>query len=308
MTDRAHKEVEDGLVRMRKPLRVGASCSGADSSEAKNFFVGCISCVSVYNQCLMADRVQHHFLCSRTDKSRDAQRLYGVASSKFNEALHFAPDDIDVLRGYALALCEYLKVELNGASRHGVSVGKLKILDAIDEFINVGNPDGMAEIMKALPAESEYANLVCAAFRGILKVNKAFFAVSRHISRKDLVHVNHQFALANPSNSRYYLETAAMIYQEVLYDGTLSYVYGSTNMGWVSSLKCPELIVALVSHAQENANLHMVKVGEIFNSSSSAKTKITITDKDVEVCDVSFTCSVNIFLFFALSLRYWPAT
>ena len=289
--DKERRHREDGLVRMRKPLRVGASSSSADSVEAKHHFNGQLSCLSIYPECLSADRVQNHFLCSRTDKGRDAQRLHSVAAAKYAEALSFAPDDQAVLKGYAISLCEYLKIEITASSIQGVSTGKLKILSAIDEFQKISNPDGIAEILLLIPPEAQYANLVCAAFNSIVAIDKSYFTRGRVMTRKDLVPLPRTYALDHPTNNPFFIDTAAGIYREVVRDVALSFSYGDMKLDWLADLQCSELIVALIKHAFEDASLDIVQIGAIFKQ--SLRSNINITDEDVAVLAANLLTSIG---------------
>lgn len=291
VNDKERRYIDDGLLRKRKPLRIGASSASADSGEAKHYFNGCLSCLSIYPSCLTADRVRIHFLCSRTDKGRDAQRLHSVAAAKYAEALLFAPDDQAVLKGYAISLCEYLKIEITASSIQGVSTGKLKILGAIEEFQKISNPDGIAEILLLIPPEAQYANLVCAAFNSIVAIDKSYFTRGRVMTRKDLVPLPRTYALDHPSNNPYFIDTAASIYREVVRDVSLSFSYGEMKLDWLADLHCSELVVALIKHAFDDASLDIVQIGAIFKQ--SLRSNISITDEDVSVLAANLLTSIG---------------
>jgi len=82
------RDITVGEDRSRRGLRIGASCAG---SVPDNFFQGYIANMSVYPACLSPDRVLAHYLAGAQDRSKDAQRLYAVASSRYEDALTFAP-------------------------------------------------------------------------------------------------------------------------------------------------------------------------------------------------------------------------
>lgn len=283
VNDRVRKQIDDGILRTRKGLRLGASLGAGGSKDGHSFFFGDISCVSLYTQCLSADRIRSHYLTAVEDKTKDAQRLHAEASAKFEEALHFAPDDILVLRGYASSLCEYLKVELTGTNGAGVSRGKLKTMQAIDRFAEWNASQGIAEILMALPRQLEFSSLACYAFGAIKKVDPGFFSrEDNSMSRKDLVHLPRTYGLDEPeNNSQEYLEAAAKMYQETVKDTKLRFAYGEMDLSWIADLHSPELVISLVRHTCEVGNLKMLRVGAMFRE--AGKENISVQDHDLQV-------------------------
>lgn len=92
-----------------------------------------------------------------------------------------------ILRGYARALCEYLKIELNKSTQQGITKGKLKLFEMIRAFQDRRMADAIAEILVALPHEVLYQDLVCDAFDTVLLVDKHYFSRGLGVERKDLV-------------------------------------------------------------------------------------------------------------------------
>jgi hypothetical protein len=152
------RDITQGEIRSQRGLRIGASCA---TSTPSHYFQGYISQLSVYNNSLSPDRVLAHFLCGAADRTQDAQRLYAVASARFEDALQFAADDPVIIKKFALSLCNLLNVEISATTSMGVSRGKIKVLEAISMFRNLILADGIAEILIALPREIEFAGLVC---------------------------------------------------------------------------------------------------------------------------------------------------
>lgn len=207
LNDTVNKQKEDGVVRTRKGLRIGASVSSGGSKDGNNFFVGDISNVSVYNRCLSADRTRAHYFTATYDKTKDAQRLYSEASARYEEALYFAPDDEFIMNGYAKSLCEYLKVEVTGATAPGVSRGKLKTMAAIDKFTEWNIPQGIAEIVMALPQDVEFADIVCHGYRCMRKIDPGFFMRDYPtMNRSHLVTLPRLFSLDEPTNPQEVLQ------------------------------------------------------------------------------------------------------
>ena len=283
------KEKEDGEAKMRRPLRIGSQPGG---KFGKSFFVGRITCVTIYNTCLSADRVNKHYLAFAQDKTKDAQRLYAVAASKFEEALVFAPDDILVLKGYAKSLIKYLQVDKSSSTIHSTSKGKVKVSESIETFRKRRVPDGIAEILMALPRELEHAELLCQGFNAIMSVDPAYFTRNQAMTRKDLIKLPMIYGLDDWKNDEGTIKTCATIFQEVLRDHELGYSYGEIDLSWVIYVTCAELVVALVKYACDNLNLQVVKVGEMFTS-AGRDTAIPITDLDVMVLATNLVLSIG---------------
>ena len=281
LDDKEHKQRDAASLRVRTPLRIGASPPNGNSFKAEDVFVGEISCFQIYKYALGLDRIRAHYSLAQTDRTRDSQRLHAMAAIKYEEALSMASDDILVLKGFANSIVEYLKIESNGSSKQGVSKGKLKVIQAIDKFKSIGVPEGIAAIFKALPVEAEYALLACRAFQAIKFLDRSFFMRHLNMTRKDLVHIPHGFALDHPGNPQEYIDAAAGIYSEVSRDHALSFSYGETDLSWISSITSSELIVALVRHARDDKSLKMLRVGELFKS--VGRDKLSVTDDDVAV-------------------------
>jgi hypothetical protein len=229
------KQQEEGELKLNKAFRVGASLAASDT---KNNFFGDIAMVSVYTACVSSDKVRAHYLAARSGKSKEAQRMYALTSSKYEEALYFAYDDPMILRGFAQSLCGYLKIELSAVTKEGVSGAKVKIIEAIEKFRARNVPEGVAEILAALPREAEYADLVCQGFQAIKQVDPGFFSKgTASMNRADLVLIPETYGLNHPRSPKHHLETAGAIFQEVSKDLELHHVYGDVDLGWISALK-----------------------------------------------------------------------
>lgn len=117
-----------------------------------------------------------------------------------------------VMRNFALSLCKVLKIELTATTSMGVSRGKIKVLEAIATFKTLLLPEGIGEILMALPREIEYANLVCEGIKAILSVDSLFFSRNKTMTQADLVNLPEEFALQRPENPREFVEATAMMY------------------------------------------------------------------------------------------------
>ena len=289
--DKEKKARDEAAMRSRTALRIGAAPPNANSHTATDLFFGEIACFQFYDYPLPFDRIREHCSTARTDRNKDAQRLHAMAAVKYEEALSMASDDELVLTGFAQSLVEYLKVELSGLTRNGVSKGKVKIMHAIDKFKAIGVPAGIAAILKALPLEAEYGILAVKAFSAVKFLDKAFFMRQFTMSRKDLVHLPAGFALDSPANPKEFIDVAAGMYAEVVRDHSQAFVYGETDLSWLSELTSSELIVSLVKHARDDKSLKMVRVGELFKA--VGRTKLSVINDDVAILCAYSTLTIG---------------
>lgn len=278
VNEEAGRDAANGLTRSKRGLRIGAGCAAA---APNHFFHGYLAHVAVYPLCLSADRIAAHHLAGSLDRTKDAQRLHAVASARYEEALMLVADDPVVLRSFASSLCRLLRIELSAASSMGVSRGKVKVLEAVHMFKKLLLPEGIGEILMALPREAEFANIVCEGLLAIFEMDSLFFSRNKSMTRADLVHLPAEFALALAENPPKYLHVAAAIYQEVSRDTKLAKNYGEVDFSFLPYIKTPELVVSLVQCIREDASLHVVNVGEMFRSVKQKD--INIVDDDVQV-------------------------
>ena len=280
LDDKRRRTEEDLALASVRPLRIGAN------KDNKNFFDGHISCLSIYTTCLDSDDIETHYASAFTTNSQEAQRLYSLSAALFEEALIFAADDPLLLQNYASSLCEYLKIELTSTTEGAMLKGKAKVKAAIVDFTDRMVPLGIAEIISKLPVEVHFSDLVSFGFLNIIKIDSHFFAKGLGMSRKDLIQFPKKFGLDLTGSPELYTRAAARMYQEVMIDSTLAYVYGDTDLSWVKWLKSPALIVAVVSQMQEDNQAQTVNVGELFKQESNGgknPLKDSIYDGDVQV-------------------------
>ena len=216
--------------------------------------------------------------------------MYNLASSKYEESLHLTTD-FSVLQGYAQSLCGYLKMQQSPTTLSAISQGKEKVKAVILDFCRRHNTDGIAEILKHIPLRGEYADLVCLAFDSIMSVDDKYFGKGRSLSRKDIIFMPKKFFLDDEFNSSEYLNTAARIYQEVVKDQSLEYVYGEVQLRWIAELKSPELVIAVVNSAMEDTNLNLIVAAKLFKNGGGDK--VNITDDDIEVRTLEFISPIT---------------
>lgn len=284
LEDRIRRDEERSAAAAKKPLRIGASNTSLSAKDGKSYFTGMVSCVMVFDKCLSMDRVKSHYLSLFRASIMEAQRLHAVASSLYEDAMLFSADDPLLLRNYAASLCEYLKIELTSQTAGSISRGKAKLMDAIKTFRDRMIPLGIAEIIRSLPPEIHFAELVSVGFLAIQSIDSHFFAVGEGLSRQDLVTIPKKFGLDLPNSPAIYTEAAAGIYQEVVLDPKLSDVYGDTKLTWVKWLVSAALVVAIVTQVQEDPEAQSVCVGKMFQSAATKRAGgIKLIDEDLKV-------------------------
>lgn len=111
LQDLAAQEREEIRERAEKPLRVGAMCRCKRSKTGRNFFSGDLCHVAVYLSVLPVDTVRAHHFAGIQATAMESDRLYMLAGAKFEAALAFAPDDIEIISRYAHSVVNYLELE-----------------------------------------------------------------------------------------------------------------------------------------------------------------------------------------------------
>lgn len=111
LQDLAAQEREEICERAEKPLRLGAMCRCKRSKTGRNFFSGDLCHVAVYLSALPVDTVRAHHFAGIQATAVESDRLYALAGAKFQAALAFAPDDIEIISRYAQSVINYLELE-----------------------------------------------------------------------------------------------------------------------------------------------------------------------------------------------------
>ena len=162
-----------------------------------------------------------------------------------------------------------------------ISMGKESVATVIDDFRRRQITDGIAEILKCIPLRGEYSELACLAFNSIISADESYFTKGKSLSRKDLIYMPKKFFLDDEFNPTEYITTAARIYQEVVKESSLEYVYGEVQLKWISDLLSPHLVIAIVNSAMEDTNLNFIVAAKLFKNRSTDL--VDITDHDIEV-------------------------
>lgn len=268
LEENLRKADHEGREKVFGPLFIGALPPDARNREGSAFFYGDISCLSVYSQFLSADRIKVHYHSSSSDRRVEARRLHIVAASKFEEALKLGSPEGDsgVLKGHAQSICSYLNSETLEAGDQGQELAKTKIVDIIERFKGMRQCDGIAEILRAVPRDPQFADVVTAGFAAIRDLDKNFFSRSLSLQREELVQMPFDFALVNVDSKREHWDIAAYLFREVVRDVSLIYVYGDIDLRWLYEVKSALLVISLVKHAQEDKELQLVQLAEMFQN------------------------------------------
>eukprot|EP01038_Epipyxis_sp_PR26KG_P005892 gene5892-8130_t len=428
LADSHEKIISDGELKVYEPLRFGCSNPTANNRIGQHFFYGLLSCISVYYHKLDSDRIRTHYITSKVDKRRDIQRLYSNAAAKYLYSLLENHEGEKSLQGYSTSICKYLLANNDNNSvtldkyhdmvlkssfftsnamaveycgNYGKSYGKIIISNIFDRFYGLNLSEGIADIIKRIPHDGEFAELIV---KGILLLKKigsgqamdsksimktiqkqhekimkeeekslleeeqaahnnskeinpknkleknknlrklneeksnkkeelqkndsfielkpiydqikdnnnnnnnkkeSFFSRSIiSLTRKDLVYLPFIFGLTEANSPVSYWEAAAYMFQEVMKDMDLIYVYGELDLRWLPELNNPLLVISLVKHAEEDRHLKVMKIPDMFksagfdmdedydnnndnnnnnNESQSRNSVISVTDDDVLV-------------------------
>lgn len=141
-------------------------------------------------------------------------------------------------------------------------------------FSEYENPDALAEVLRRLPNDYKYAELGCAAFDAIMKLDPEYFTLNSYMTLKELSVIPSKFSLTVPGSPPSYMRVAADIYRKVLSEPVLSMVlyfciflykymcfiifsvqiYGEEMLRWAASLECSEVICGLVAQAESDGD------------------------------------------------------
>jgi hypothetical protein len=283
LEEHLNKAAHDSSLRVKQGLRIGAASPNSRTVDGSYFFHGKLSCISVYPACLPSDRIKDHYLTSVIDRRLDAQRMHAIAASKFEQALKQGPPEgsTAILNAYAKSLCSYLRIETPDAFSKGKLMGKVKILDMIQQFKGMKQGNAIAEILREVPREPEHAEVISRGFLSLRDLGNNFFTRSVTLRRADIVHLPFDFGLMSPESPAHHWEAAAYVFREVVRDSELMFVYGELDLRWLPELQSAPLIISLVKAAMEDKSLKIVKLAEVFRDAGLED--MAVNDDDVQV-------------------------
>jgi len=274
------EELEDSNVKddeyarelLSKAMCVGSAVSSRRSKEGRNFFEGYLCHIAAYVNCLSADSVREHFNSAFQSRGPQADRLYTLAALKFTKALKLAPDDPIVLAKYAENLCNYLDFDVMDSSGDRKSIRKVK--KAIKEFTKYQNCDGLAEILRRLPADPNYAELACSAYTNVLQFKPNYFKFDSYYTLKELATVPFKFSLHETGSEEVKVSIAADMFRKVVGELSLATVYGDENLKWIQRVDSDAAVTSIVTKAQTDADQRVVDMTMYHNCSD-------LTDDDL---------------------------
>ena len=256
MQDKHERDDEFSRELLSKAACVGSSVSSQGSKEGKNFFDGDLCHIAAYTSSISADCVRKHFNTAKQSRAPQADRLYSLAAQKFQKALYLAPDDPVVLAKYAENLCNYL--DLDVGDKTGDRKSKRKVNNAIKEFNKYRNIDGLAEILRRLPADPDYADLACSAYTSILQFDPNYFKFDSFFPLKELAVVPFKFSLTDIGSEPLNVSIAADIFRKIVGEFSLATFYGDENLTWIQRVDSDAAVVSIVTKAQTDADPRVV--------------------------------------------------
>ncbi|CBJ26303.1 Hypothetical leucine rich repeat protein [Ectocarpus siliculosus] len=249
--DLVAQELEEICGRAEKPLRVGAMCRCKRSKTGRNFFSGDLCHVAVYLSALPVDTVRAHHFAGVQATATESDRLYMLAGAKFQAALAFAPDDIEIISRYAQSVINYL--ELESMQSKNPRRSQRMVEEAVDMFVRMENWDGLAVIFSRLPSGS-----FCQAFLATVASVPGYFASSLHMPLKNLAHMPKKFYLDIAGADEIMIEVAAAVYRLVLSDLSLADSFGQVDLSWLPVIKSAPTVVATVLQAESDDDERIV--------------------------------------------------
>jgi hypothetical protein len=284
LEDQRNNRIRDGKLKSYEPIRIGASLPDANNRGGSDYFDGDVSCFSVFRHCLSPDRIRLHFLSSIRDINQDAQRLYARCVSTFNSVMM----DVSIsnqkhasyLDFYARAICFLMRFEPKQRDAGEMANITVQLLSIIAMFGKWKKLDPIAQILNHIPRDQEFAEIIVQAILTIKHVDKNYFSKSAVLKRKTLVNFPFEFALISPNRPQNYYDAAAFIFQEVVRDIELMFVYGDIDLRWIGEVKTSKMVIALVRVAYDDKSMKIVRLSEFFGGLSPDS---LLTDDDVQV-------------------------
>lgn len=208
----------------------------------------------MYPCALSHDSVRAHYAAGIQPVGPQADRIFTLAASKFEEALLFAPGDKLILDKYAQTLCSNLVLDAAAASPEVERWNRRKVEQAIEVFLASENCDALAEVLRRLPADMRFAQLACQAFRAVLQVDGTYFSLHSFMTLRELALMPRKFSLTVPGASAEFVAVAAKMYRLVLAEPVLALAFGEDDLSWASRLETDEVLCGLVSLSESDTD------------------------------------------------------
>ncbi|CAM9295251.1 unnamed protein product [Chrysoparadoxa australica] len=275
LQDAAARETEELQERAGQSLRIGATCRSKRSKVGRNFWNGELCHTAVFLSCLPSDRVRDHYLAGVKLRGEESNRLYALAQLRYKEALTFAPDDKNILTRYAQSIVDYLELE----AAHGGSIRKRvrRVIEAVEELIDLCNWDALSEVLIRLPDDPTYLEVFCRAFNATVQGCPGYFSSSEYLPLDKLAFMPKKFHLTEKLDDPQVISTAAEVFRLVLSDLRFATQYGDINLSWLPKVKSDSAVVTMVSSAQEDEDVRIIDLNKYKLDTSD------VDDGDVQV-------------------------
>ena len=242
---------EDAARREFWAIRIGSACPTPREKAGRNWFVGDMCHMGVWDVALSADRIAKHYLVGVRKQTGEASRLFELAAEKFENALAFSHDDENVLNKYADTLCHH-----SGFSAHRKSEVieyMVKVRKAIAMFRKTSNCDGLRALIGKLPQDDTYGDLFCDAWRAAEEINPKYF--NDYVDM--IADLPTAFSLFGEGTSRYRIQVAADVYKVVVNERP-HFFSRVINLQWLYEVGTPEMVVYIVNEVKDGADLREV--------------------------------------------------
>lgn len=286
------KFIQNGRLKVYNPFRIGASLPDASNRDGCDYFLGHISCVSVFDKCLSADRIHAHYFASQRQTIVDTQRLHARATAKFAKAFTsgYSPGLFDsefegeLLSTYAKSLCSFLYLDPEVRNKSDVEASKAQLVNLLAVLKAKQQSDVIASLVKAIPRDPEFADIVVESLLCLQQIDRHYLSTSLILPRDFLVFLPFELALIAPYRPYRYYEAAAFVFQEVVRDHEFSFAYGEVELDWLTELSSPLLVISVVKNAFEDRQLKTVRIIELMSTESMLGHAGLPSDSDVQVC------------------------
>lgn len=268
LEDRKTRALDQGKLHSYQHLRVGASLPDANNRHGSAYFAGLISCVSVFAAALPREKVRAHYIASKRDCRNDAFRIFADAVSSFAAAWkNFngdidAPHVLDYLSVYSHALCQLFHAQYEEKVEVDRTIAKANLIQLIEVFRVNMMASAIAEIIRHLPREPEFADVVIEALMAIKQTDKNYLFAQGIVQDPKIIMIPFDFALVTPApRSLRALQASAFLLQQVARDRKLAFAYSdAVDLHWIVELYSPAAVVSVALTAYEDGQFKVLKL------------------------------------------------
>jgi hypothetical protein len=247
------KEQEERELLATRDLKIGGSCPSRRNKWGTSHFVGDIAHVAMYLHCLSRDVANMHHFVGIQERALQSDRDYALAAEHFETTMRYTPENADVLHKFADNICGALRYDNDHHT--DTKMYKRKVAEGVAIFKRLGNPKGICEIIRCMPAEEMYGDLCCQAFETVLDMHPGFFTSHSHMPLEELGRLWNKFHLIGPGAEKEKVRVAATMAKMVLFDFPSFYGDGLQNLRWLCRLKTAELITSFMTVVETDADI-----------------------------------------------------